>query len=353
MARISVRVLSVAGATALAAGTVALAGPLANAGTHPAHASHHASHHAKAAGSSYTLVTEPTDTYTPVYNLIKSAKKSVDMTMYELTDTTAEQALADAKTRGVTVRVILDQNREQAHNTDAYNFLTGKGIKVVWAEKGYAATHQKTVTVDGATSAVMSGNLTSQYYKTSRDFAVIENDPADVAAIEKVFEADFSGGQVTPGDGTDLVWSPTDSQKKIMNVINSATKSLSIENEEMGDATVVTALENQAKKGVNVQVTMTNQSDHYKTQFDALVKAGVHVHTYDYNASLYIHAKAIVADYGTNKAQVDIGSQNFSDYSWNKNRELGMITTNGTVMDGINKTLAADYAGAKAWPGSK
>jgi cardiolipin synthase len=297
----------------------------------------------------YTLVTEPTAGYTPIYNLINSATTSIDMTMYELTDTTAEQDLVAAAQRGVTVRVILDQNLEKTNNTTAYNYLNANGVPTHWASTTYAATHQKTITIDHATSAIMTGNLTSQYYSTSRDFAVIENNSYDVNAIEKVFNADYAGTAITPTDGDHLTWSPTDAQSKILAVINGATTSLSVENEEMGDSTITSALEAAAQRGVNVEITMTNDDNEYATEFDALTAAGAHVHTYAYTASLYIHAKAIVADYGTSAAQVDVGSQNFSDASLNKNRELGFITNNTTIISGINSALASDYAGGTNW----
>ncbi|MFJ2954061.1 phospholipase D-like domain-containing protein [Streptomyces sp. NPDC087270] len=297
----------------------------------------------------YTLVTEPSAGYGAIYDLIGSATTSIDLTMYELTDTTAEHDLAAAAARGVTVRVILDQNLEKSNNTAAYTYLNANGVPTHWASTSYAATHQKTLTVDDATTAIMSGNLTSQYYSTSRDFAVIENNSLDVKAIEKVFEADYAGTAITPTDGDHLVWSPTDAQSKILAIINGATTSLSVENEEMGYATVVTALENAAKRGVNVEVTMTNDDNEYADEFDALTAAGVHVRTYAYTASLYIHAKAIVADYGTSAATVDVGSQNFSSASLNKNRELGFITTSAPIISGINTALASDYAGGTAW----
>src|SRR5579872_2116816 len=36
----------------------------------------------------YTLLTEPDEGLTSIYNLISSARKTIDMTMYELSDTT-------------------------------------------------------------------------------------------------------------------------------------------------------------------------------------------------------------------------------------------------------------------------
>jgi cardiolipin synthase A/B len=297
------------------------------------------------AAVTYTLVTEPQDGYGPIYHLITSAASTLDMTMYELTDTTAEADLAADATRGVDVRVILDTNLEKSNNTPAYTYLTSHGVHVVWASSTYAATHQKTVTADDTTTAIMTGNLTSQYYSTSRDFAVIENNSFDVKAIEKVFNADYAHSAITPTDGDHLVWSPTDSQTQLLALINGATSSLEVENEEMGDPAVTTALENAANRGVNVEIIMTNDDNEYASEFDALTTAGAHVRTYAYTASLYIHAKVIIAD-GT---QVFFGSENFSNASLNKNRELGFITTSTTLINPVAATLASDYAGATAW----
>ncbi|WP_449428672.1 phospholipase D-like domain-containing protein [Rhodanobacter umsongensis] len=297
-----------------------------------------------------TLVIEPDQGLTPIYNLIQSARSSIDMTMYELVDTQASGLLCSAAENGIAVRVILDQNLEKSSNQAAYTQLQGCGVSVVWAWTTYAATHQKTITIDDTTSVVMTLNLTSRYYSTTRDFAVIENDPGDVAAIESTFNADFKAQTITPPVGDDLVWSPTVSQTDLVNLINGAKDSLLIENEEMSYSAIVTALENAAKRGVKVTVCMTNDNNTYESEFEALTKAGVKISTYpDTTTGLYIHAKAIVADYGTSTAQAFVGSENFSSASLTENRELGLITTTAAILTQLDNTLSSDYAGGTPW----
>ncbi len=297
-----------------------------------------------------TLITEPDQGLTPIYNLIQSAKSSIDMTMYELVDTRAQALLDQAAENGVRVRVILDQNFEKSNNTAAYNDLTSHGVQVVWAWPKYAATHQKTITIDGATTAVMTLNLTSRYYSTTRDFAIIENDPADVAAIESTFNADFAAQTITPPLGDDLVWSPTVAKTDLVDIIHAASTSLLVENEEMSDSAVVSALENAAKRGVAVTVCMTNDDNAYETAFDALTKAGVRISTYpDNDTALYIHAKVILADYNTSGARAFVGSENFSSASLTENRELGLVTSNAGVLSKLNSTITSDYAGGTPW----
>lgn len=309
---------------------------------------------AAAQSNTQTLVIEPDQGLTSIYNLINTAKSTIDMTMYELVDTTAQDDLCNAAARGVTVRVILDTNDEESNNKAAYNQLKGCGVNVVWAWTKYEATHQKTITIDSATSnaqtAIMTLNLTSRYYSTTRDFVVIENNATDIAAIEATFAKDFAHDSVTPTNGTDLVWSPTNSQTSLLSIINNAQTSLLVENEEMSDSAIVDALENAAKNGVNVTIVMTNDDNDYSSEFDALAKAGANISTYpDNSTALYIHAKAILADYGQSTAAAFVGSENFSSASLTKNRELGLTTNNASILSQLETTISSDYSGGTPW----
>ncbi|WP_162877998.1 phospholipase D-like domain-containing protein [Trinickia diaoshuihuensis] len=297
-----------------------------------------------AAVAAPTLVTEPDQGLTPIYTFMQSATKTLDMTMYELVDTQAEDILVQLAAKGVAVRVILDQNLESNNNQPAYDYLSQNGVNVVWANPTYSATHEKAIVVDGRTAAVMTLNLTSRYYASSRDFAVIENDANDVAAIETTFEADFASNAVTPPTGDDLVWSPTNSTSALLKLINSATNTLQIENEEMSNSKIVTALVNAANRGVQVQVTMTYNSK-YASNYDKLSAAGVLISTYDPKASLYIHAKVILADYGTSSADAFVGSENFSVASLTRNRELGLVTRDSSLMASLASVLQSDFRG--------
>ncbi|MDR3385872.1 MAG: phospholipase D-like domain-containing protein [Rudaea sp.] len=194
----------------------------------------------------------------------------------------------------------------------------------------------------------MTLNLTPQYYSTSRDFAVIENDANDISAIEATFGKDFTNSTVTPGDGDDLVWSPTNSLTALEGIISSAKTTLQVENEEMSDSSIVSALEAAAKRGVNVEIMMTENSS-YESELTALKKAGAHIVTYAEDASLYIHAKVVLADYGKADANVFLGSENFSSASLTENRELGLIISNAAIMSSLNATLTSDFKGGTAF----
>ena len=300
------------------------------------------------AAGQLSLLVEPDQGIAPIYALIASARKSIDLTMYELVDTDAELALELAAGRGVNVRVLLDINREKAANQAAYTELTDMRVHVAWADPGFAATHQKTLIIDDSVAAVMTLNMTSRYYSSTRDFAVIDRNSTDVAAIEQVFNADFAHKSVTATAATDLVWSPGQSEPVLISLINSATSSLLIENEEMADKAVTAALVSAAHRGVRVVVVMTDDTD-WHSAFASLVAAHAAVRVYAANASLYIHAKVVVADAGTPRQRAFVGSENFSNASLNQNRELGIETADPAIVSGLTATLNSDAAGAQTW----
>jgi cardiolipin synthase len=302
-----------------------------------------------AATPALTLITEPNQGIGPIDAFLGSPKKTLDLTMYELVDTNAEHILAADAARRVVVRVVLDRNRERSSNTPAYRYLASHGVHVVWAPSSYEATHEKAAVVDAgrpdATALIMSLNLTSRYYATTRDFAIVDRNKADVAAIETVFVADYRGRStvVTP-HGHALVWSPG-SEPALLALIDSAHRRLAVENEEMGAPAITAALVAAARRGVTVEVIMTKDS-YWDRAFSELTAAGAHVHVFPYSdRALYIHAKVIIAD----GAKAFVGSENFSDASLDHNRELGLTITNPAIVSSLASTLARDYSAAPAW----
>ena len=234
-------------------------------------------------------------------------------------------------------------------NSHAYSYLRSHRVAVTWPSPDYRYTHQKTVIIDGTKAVIMTANLTSRYYATSRDFLVTDTERADVSAITAVFNADFKAKTVHPGDGSDLVWSPTDSQDHLLGLINGATSSLRIYSEEMGDRTIENALIRAAKRGVDVQVCGENESGEYDSAFAKLARAGIRISYYSSSTGFYIHGKVVEADYGTAGAKIFIGSENFSNTSLNQNRELGLIISSHPVMSAIAGTFASDFRNGKHW----
>ena len=109
------------------------------------------------------------------------------------------------------------------------------------------------------------------------------------------------------------------------------------------------ALVKAAKRGVEVQVCGENESGEYDSAYTKLARAGIRISYYSSPAGFYIHGKVVEADYGTARAKIFIGSENFSGTSLNQNRELGLIISSHAVMAAVASTFAADFRHGTHW----
>ena len=299
--------------------------------------------------STHTLIVEPDDGRTLVLEALNAATKSIDLTIYELSDPQIMSALESAQARKVAVRVLYNwysftSRMQQTDITPAIQKLTQAGIQCRQAPRAFEVTHEKAFAIDGATGIVMSFNLTSEYFGTTRDFGIVTTVPEEVAEIDAVFQADWSGNAVTPKVAS-LVWSPDNSRAKLTSLIASAQKTLDIYCEEAEDPGTLEAMVAAAKRGVKVRFIAAVLTGEGKVNGNArgvttLLNGGVMAVC---KAFLYIHAKMALADYGTPNAQAYIGSENFSCVSLNKNRECGIIVSEPAILDRLNTTYASDW----------
>ena len=300
--------------------------------------------------TAHTLIVEPDDGRTLVLQALNAATKSIDLTIYEISDPQIMSALESAQARKVAVRVIYNwysftTRMQQTDITPAIQKLTQAGIQCQMAPRTFEVTHEKAFVIDGATAIVMSFNLTADYFGSTRDFGIVTTVPAEVAEVDAVFQADWSGNAITPKVAA-LVWSPVNSGAKLTSLITSAKKTLDIYCEEAEDPGTLGAMVAAAKRGVKVRFIAAVLSGEGKVNGNArgvttLQSGGVNAVCKTF---LYIHAKMILGDYGTSNAQAYIGSENFSCVSLTKNRECGIIVTESAILDRLNTTYQSDWA---------
>jgi cardiolipin synthase len=289
-----------------------------------------------------TVYVEPAAGYAFLDHAVVAAKHSIDLSMYELEDPTFVADLVARARAGVAVHVVLDTKYGiKSNNQLAASILTRGGVRVTWAPSSQIF-HAKYLIIDDLTLYVGTGNLTAQWYSSTRDFWARDTNHADVAAARAAFAADFShrsAGLATASG--DLVWSPG-SSSTLVGVIGSAQHSLLVENEEMDNVAIQSALEGAARRGVNVEVVMTYDSS-WHSALTKLASAGVHVRTLS-SSQVYIHAKVICTDCNASGGTVFVGSENFSTSSLDFNRELGLITRARSIVVPVRSTLLGDYA---------
>jgi cardiolipin synthase len=283
---------------------------------------------------------EPASGYGFLDAAIDSARHSIDLSMYELSDTTIEHDLIARANAGVDVRVLLNADYEgTTHNGASYALLYASKVHVEWAPSSQIF-HAKYVVIDAHVVYIGTGNLETIDYSSTRDFWVEDARAADVSATTHTFDGDFAHAGATFQAGG-LVWSPG-STAALIELIDSAKHSLLVENEEMDSSSIEAALKSAARRGVSVKVVMTESSS-WTAALDALANAGVRVRVLG-SSQVYIHAKAICVDCDGGAGTVFVGSENFSTSSLSYNRELGVITTTPKVVRAVDSAVNGDYA---------
>ncbi|HVW23081.1 MAG TPA: phospholipase D-like domain-containing protein [Candidatus Saccharimonadales bacterium] len=275
----------------------------------------------------------------PLVNAINAAQNSVELVDYTFHSAALKQALVNAATRGVAVRVILDGH--DGKNATAYNDLQKAGVPVKFGDiSHYTITHEKSVLIDHAQAYIGTYNMSTCVYTTRRDFGVIDSNPNDVNAWLTVFNADWNDQLLsTTPTGDNLIWSPNSAQR-LIDLINSAQSSINFYDETLNNESIIQALIAAASRGVTVRGVMTDQTQ-FESYYSELTNGGVQLHLFpDDNNALYIHAKAIVADDKT----AYMGSINFTNQSTNTARELGIITADSAIVNGINTVFATDWS---------
>ena len=287
---------------------------------------------------------------------INGAKTSVYMTMYEIDDSGVIGAITAAKGKGLDVKVVLDgSSTTRSNNQSAYDSFSGY---VTWSGSAFTYTHEKCVMIDHAQAWIMTANAESSVPEYNREYLAVDNGAADVAEAEAIFEADYAAQKYTPTG--DLVVANSNARPDLVSLINSAQKSLDIEDEEFSDNDsngITDAVVAAAKRGVVVRLVVAGGStDATQTTALADVKSAPGASVYVSSVSSgngtasnpYIHAKAILVDCATGTCKSGfVGSENMTTGSLLYNRELGVLFDDPTQLATVESAMNADFGNAK------
>jgi phosphatidylserine/phosphatidylglycerophosphate/cardiolipin synthase-like enzyme len=272
----------------------------------------------------------------PYVDVLNRAQHSIRVNSYLMGYGGILTALNAKAMAGVKVQVIFDKSEISA-NQKYYDMMMAAGAQVEWSDPQFTYAHAKYFVVDENEAVFSTGNYSFDYsINLERNFAVHLTDPADVSDLVTLFDADWA--RKTPDlSCTRLVISPVNSRARILAVINGAQSTLTIESMQLADSDVRAAIQARKTAGVDVQaliadagwITANAEAATWLKSLGIPVKNIPHLHT-----------KVLVAD-GT---MAYVGSENLSYTSLNKNREVGMITTDPISIKPLTDTFAKDWA---------
>ena len=274
---------------------------------------------------------------------INSAKNSIYMTELEFIDgskpTSLRYALINARKRGVTVRVVLEDNVD--NNYEEYNALKKGGVDVKYDGNG-SNLHAKTIVIDGHIVLVGSTNLSQSSLAHNHETDIVFNDTQTGAAFVRYFNDIWNNplNKAKPGAcGSGITCFGDDEYyNNVYPVLNSAKKDIRMVMYSITQSTKSSALQGKLcnalidahSRGVDVRVILERldykddvNNDNAKAAAK-LKQGGVSVR-FDPD-DVITHAKMLIID-----DKVVVSTNNWSRSGLISNHEAGVIVQDSTV----------------------
>ncbi len=187
-----------------------------------------------------------------------------------------------------------------------------------------------------------TGNFSRSFsIDLERNLAAVDRDPADIADLSALFEADWTGSTLSMSC-TRMVISPINARQRILDVIAGAQHTLLIESMQFADPGVREAVKQRIATGVEVRALLADATwiDANASAATFLADLGVTVKSIP-----HLHTKVLLAD----GKVAYVGSENFSFTSLEKNREVGVILVEASSISPLLATFETDWTAGTAF----
>lgn len=298
---------------------------------------------------------------------IQSAKKSIQMSIYQIKDVAIINALCERAAAGVKVDVIYEETPYQhAFNkvvkdqgdllTQVFNssirlYQRPENLKRAFPKGHY---HSRFIIIDQNRFVLTTGNFDETTFDHCRDFAVVftkEKHEAVFNILLDLFNRDITNQSISDLSESDvLIVGPHNQREKIVSYLKGVQKSIKMYQQFFNDPVIRDCVIKLIKeKGIKVEVIMMAYPTNYKTDpnaetQDMLANAGADVRLMDH---LYGHARAIIVD----DMRALIGTTQLSPPSLDENREISIVIVGPVVaklIDQFQRDKSMSYSLAEA-----
>lgn len=292
-----------------------------------------------------TVLRSGEPTFTELGRLIASARRSVEVEVYEFGRADLAGLLVAARDRGVTVTMIADPSESATAATAAG--LRAHGVDVAdYPVRARMIDHVKLLVVDAAV-AVVGGINWGAGSAANHDFDVELRGPA-VANLDRVFDRDLvtcGRPRVVPPAVPDpaVLVAATLPGAEILPLVlaelTTARHSLDVAMYTLTDSAVVSALEAARARGVALRVLLDPSERPSDPSAASLRAHGVAVRLYRSRGEK-LHAKAAIAD----GLSVVLGSANWTVSGFGRNHELDVaIPGDPAVAAAFEQQFSSDW----------
>jgi len=288
----------------------------------------------------------PDDGMDSIIEPLRAARHSIDIYVFTLSNADILEALRGAVARGVTVRALVDMHPSgsEAAGQAAFDSLKRAGADVRPSPGYFQHLHAKSYIVDGAQALISSINFLQDWERT-RDYGQITSDTGVLQSLAATFLADWQEEQITSPPTPPMVFSPNNSRAVIAQLIASAEHSLLLEEEQITDPDLISALAARGNAGVSVQIVTNSAQTKNIEPLAGLVARAPDVRG-GYSAKHWMHAKLLIAD----GARMLVGSVNLTEESLDHRREVSVLITDQAAIARASAIVQTDLVATSPTP---
>src|SRR5436190_15295437 len=273
------------------------------------------------------LIIQPDAGVTPVVTAIKSAKKSIDVTIFRLDRNEVTRALEAAVERGVNVRALIantDSGSDKVLRKLELRLLAA-GITVSRTADDLVRYHGKMMIIDDRVLHVYGFNFTRLDIMKSRSLGLVTKNRKLVQEALKLFKADDNRTTYVPGSDRFLV-SPENAREGLAKFISGARKQLLIYDPHVSDDAMLRLLKQRINAGVDVRIIG-------KVEANGKIRC-------EKFPGRRLHIRAIMRD----GRRAFLGSQSLRRLELEKRREIGVIINDKRVVKQMIAVFEKDWA---------
>jgi cardiolipin synthase len=291
------------------------------------------------------LIVLPDHTAKPFIDAVDKAKKSIRVKMFLFSHPGLIEAVIRATNRGIDVRVMLNPARRsgKTENTATAKRLKAAGVDVKDSNPAFDVTHEKSMVIDDRVAFVQSLNWDVKNLEGTRDYAVVTDDKREVAEVTEGFEADWKRRPYKVTDRNLMIWCSGNGRERIAKFIDSAKKTLFVQNERYQDQVIIERLVRARERGVKIHVMARPPHKLSKQKLTEgvgglriLDDVGIKVHKLKH---LKLHGKMLLAD----GKKAIVGSINLAPGSFDSRRELAIEVKAPEVVRALKKVAHHDW----------
>jgi len=272
------------------------------------------------------LIIQPDAGVTPVVTAIKSAKRTLNVTVFRLDRNEVTRALESAVGRGVNVRALIAHTHSGSDKVlrKLELRLLAAGITVSRTADDLVRYHGKMMIVDERVLHVYGFNFTRLDIAKSRSLGVITKNRKLVQEALKLFKADDTRQTYMPGSDRFLV-SPENARERLAKFISSARKQLLIYDPHVSDDAMLRLLKQRINAGVDVRIIGKVEAK-WKVRCERFPGRRLHI-------------RAIMRD----GRRAFLGSQSLRRLELEKRREIGVIVNDKRVVKQMIAVFEKDW----------